>query len=823
MIVLKPVFLWTLFIMVCFQAKGQSGNFKTYNQNEHELIFESDSDNKLRFQFYSENIIRVQWIKKGEDFFPKNHYETVVDHTLSGTYTIEDKTDAFEITVGQKKEMHIVLEKNPMRYKILSQDSVSPLLEENKGIVWENQKISNNFSVDTTEHFCGLGHQAYGMVESIDLKGKIVSSNYGEGRNDWSAQAVLTVPFYLSNKGYGIFLNSTFHHSFNFGKNNTYGFSIDTKGFNGQMDYFFIYGPEFKTIINNYTQLTGRPRLPQLSMFGLQLSDKGDPENDGMDWWTNKIKEHRKAGFPFDHIVNDNRWRAGSGAWAGSWFEWDSIRYPNPKAYNQWCKDNNVTMTLDLNRNTIADCEGWKPEYNLPQTEGVVKYPNSAPDYTNPNMRNWIWKMFWDKSFNPELNYPGDALWIDETDDLYELNDSVICANGRSWAENENYYPFLIAKGIVGEGWDNENNNIPEGIGESKRPFVWVRSTAAGAQRYASYWSGDIPSTCEFMKYSIRAMLNSGLGGFPYFNHDAGGFRQPGPDDNLYVQWAMGFGSLTPIWRPHGPGKNQRWPLDRDKTCQAAALKYGKMRYQMMPYIYTQAYNAYATGMPMARSMVIDYQSQPEAWKYDLQYMWGNELLIAPICSENDMTSEIWLPSGQDWYDYWTDNLVAGGQVIKHQSKIDETPIFIKQGAIIPEYPYAQSTFTLDPSILIIHVYVGKDGEFTLYEDDGVTEKFRTKNEKRTTKIIYQELGNKLTIYPSEGTYDDAISNRSYQIYFHGTDGIKKLRLNNKKLKLLSSHEKSTNNKDGVFWNEKDKTLGVFINPQSINQTLILK
>ncbi len=120
MIELKPVFLRILFIMVCFQAKSQSGNFKTYNQNDHELIFESDSGNKLRFQFYSEKIIRIHWIKKGEDFFPNNHYETVVDHTLSGSYTIEDKTDVFEITVGQKKEMRIVLKKNPMRYKILT-------------------------------------------------------------------------------------------------------------------------------------------------------------------------------------------------------------------------------------------------------------------------------------------------------------------------------------------------------------------------------------------------------------------------------------------------------------------------------------------------------------------------------------------------------------------------------------------------------------------------------------------------------------------------------------------------------------------------------
>jgi alpha-D-xyloside xylohydrolase len=111
------------------------------------------------------------------------------------------------------------------------------------------------------------------------------------------------------------------------------------------------------------------------------------------------------------------------------------------------------------------------------------------------------------------MNYPGDGLWTDETDNLFNMNDSVICANGRSWAENENYYPFLIAKEIDQEGWDNENNNEPPGIGEAKRPFVWVRSACAGAQRYASYWSGDIYSDCRDMKATVRVMQVSGLAG----------------------------------------------------------------------------------------------------------------------------------------------------------------------------------------------------------------------------------------------------------------------------------------------------------------------
>ncbi len=816
-----------LFITYCTinKVSAQTGNYKTYSQNKHELVFESNTGIKLKFQFHSDHIIRIQWAKKGKDFFSDDHYEMVENHKLSGSYQIEEKNNAFIIHSGSEKEIKIELQKSPMKFRIFNTKENQILLSEKKGLSWNGNRIISSFNSDQEERFCGMGYQSFGQVESIDLKGKEVSCNYGDGLVDWGApQGVLTVPFYLSSKGYGVFLNSTFPHSFNFGKNNQYQFSIDTKGFHGQMDYYFIFGPKFKNILDRYTQLTGRPRLPQRSIFGLQLSDKGDPKHKGAIWWKNKITKHKNAGFPLDHLVNDNRWRAGSGAWSNSWFEWDSTRTPNPEAFAAWCKENKVTVTLDFNRNNAALCEGWKSEFNIPNADKYTEhFGNSAPDYSNPAMRKWIWELFWKKSFNPKLNYPGDALWIDETDDLWELNDSIICANGRSWAENENYYPFLIAKGIVQEGWDNKNDTAIPGIGESKRPYVWVRSMSAGAQRYATHWIGDIKCDWDWMKSAIRSLQTSGLAGFPYFNHDAGGFRPPGPDDSFYVQWAMAFGSFSPIWRPHGMGENKRWPLDRSNISQDAAMKYGKMRYEMMPYIYTYAHKAHETGIPMARAMVIDYQNIPEAWTYDLQYMWGAELLIAPAFSPNDTTLDVWLPPGQKWYNYWTESKIKGGQVIQHQAKFGEIPLFVKEGAIIPQYNYSQSTFTLDPSQLILDIYTGKDAEFTLYEDDGITEKFRTKNESLKTRIEYKEVGNQLIIHSAKGNYDKAISSRSYKVFFHGINEPKNLIVNDKKVKVVNAMKELKRGESGQFWDETNGVLMVYLKQHNIDGTLIIK
>ena len=203
----------------------------------------------------------------------------------------------------------------------------------------------------------------------------------------------------------------------------------------------------------------------------------------------------------------------------------------------------------------------------------------------------------------------------------------------------KNYYFFLTAYAAVAEGWDNVENGLPAGIGEAKRPHVWIRGGGSGMQRYASHWTGDIDFTTNFYKAHIVGMQASGLAGFPYFNHDAGGFgansntnapdpdptaRWDGPNDNYYIQWGCGLGSFSPLWRPHGYGQ-PRWPLNRSLESQNAFHRYATLRYELMPYIYTLAREAHDHGLPMARPMALAYPDRPEAWQpeQEYQYLWA--------------------------------------------------------------------------------------------------------------------------------------------------------------------------------------------------------
>lgn len=722
-------------------------------------IFTADDGRKLRLTPYGDAMIRAQSIRAGESFFADDRYEMVETHQWPRTMVLRDDKKTWRLEHAAGNEFAVTIDKKTLALSFSL--GKQTLLSEVKPVTWDDTKITAQFVADEQEHFTGLGHGYYARESSIDLRGKVIERNYGRKQIE---QAPLIVPFYLSSKGYGVFLNSTFTNRFSFGVDGDYSIAIDDDGFGGRMDYFVITGPGLRQVLNNYTQLTGRPRLPAISMFGLQLTDKSHDHNSSTPsdehWWKNKVAEHRAAGYPLDHLVNDNRWRAAGGQRCVSKLEWDKERYPDPKAYAEWQKAQGLVMTLDFNRCIGQFSDGWKPEFNIPET-GEIDFAESAPDLTKAEFRRWFWQIFYDKTLNPALGYPNDALWIDEFDEMGAAPKKMVLADGRSSAEMRNYWFFLIAKSLVQEGWDKSDIN--------KRPFVWVRGMTAGAQRYATLWSGDIQPNHADMANQIRSMQLAGLSGFPYWGHDAGGFfnfkEEYGPDDKLYQQWAMAFGSFAPVWKPHGMGQS-RWPLDRSEESQAIAHKYAQLRYELMPYLYTAAHQATATGTPIARPMLLDYGQDTKAWQFDLQYMWGDNLLIAPNADATDKKS-VWLPTGQ-WYDYATKQLLSGNQVLEVAAPIGSLPIFAKAGAIIPKREFVLSTAFINAQKLQLDIYAGADGSTQLIEDDGITEDYRRSNAVMRTDIQYQQETRKLTINAAQGSYTGAPEQRSYSVRVYG-------------------------------------------------------
>jgi alpha-glucosidase (family GH31 glycosyl hydrolase) len=806
---------FSFLFLICFisilQAKELFGKYSSFQRDGRGIIVSTQEGQRLRITPYGEQIIRIQAVRANEDYFPDDRYEMVETHQWFGSLTLLEDHNSLIASTNGMNGISLQISKEALRVSFRNDSIGTQFLSQLIGIWWEGETIHSSFKYDANEHFTGLGHGYYGRETKLDLRGEIVQRNYGTQHGQ---QAPLIVPFFLSSKGYGIFLNSTFTNSFNFGKNGEYEFSITGEG---RMDFFVILGPEFRTILDRYTQLTGRPRFFPKAAFGLALSDKGNDHtsknpSDEL-WWKKKITAHREAGFPLDHIVNDNRWRAGGGQRCLSYFDWDKTRYPDPEEYQKWIRTNGLILTLDFNRCIASHSEGWKPSFNIPQPDSI-DFKDSAPDLTNKVVRDWFWSLFWTKSLDPRLEFPGDALWIDEFDEMGKAPLSMVMFNGKTWCEMRNYWFFLIAKTLVQDGWDKSFNG-------TKRPFVWVRGMTAGAQRYATLWSGDIKPSYDDMKTQVRSMQLAGLSGFPFWGHDAGGFNNweenHGPNDAMYRQWSMAFGSFTPYWKPHGIGES-RWPLDRPPIVQRDAKKYSELRYKLIPYLYSYAHFATETGVPIARAMVIDHQNDSRAWKHDLQYMWGNEILVAPNCKDSGNV-EVWLPKGK-WYDFWNDGLLKGDQVFSYSAPIGKLPLFVKTGSIIPMGNYALSTAFLSKDSLTIHVYTGEDGSFVLYEDDGITEGYRN-NESRTTKIVFNQSNLSLTIGAAVGNYNEAPTHRAVRVEFHGVEKQACLAVNGRNLTSFRTEREAAAH-EGIVWNKKNKTFSIFLKRSSVNEPIVI-
>lgn len=763
------------------------------------LTFVDTAGNQLRLRSYGTHMVRVQATRPGQTFFNDDRYLMVERHNHGGTLTVVSETAA-ALTL-RSGAVRVSVNKAPLRLSFAEDATGRVLLSDAGGIDLDTTTLRYVFTPDPAEQFVGYGQKRLSLQDTLFLTGRTERRNYNEeGYPGRGAQGVLCVPFYLSSKGYGFFANSTFPSEARFAVGGTdYSFRLTVGGYASQADYFFILGPALTDVVERYTQLTGRPRLLPKAIYGLHLSDNDPrlPDDKPVDqnWWQTMVTNHRNAGFPLDLMVFDNDWRAASpliggqiGQWGGSQFAWEPTRYPDPTTFRNWFGPLGLLLSLDLNLNNCNDSSGWLPSYNIrPTTTNTAVGDRSEPDYSNPAVRSWLWLLFWYESFDPALGYPGDAIWLDESDGI-GVPDNTVLHNGRPWLEMKNYYFFLNAYAATAEGWDNVEGGITPGIGESRRPHVWIRGGTPGMQRYATHWTGDIDFTHPFYHGHIIGLQASGLAAFPFFNHDAGGFganssspdplaKIEGPNDDFYIQWGMAFGSFTPIWRPHGYGQ-PRWPLNRNTACQDAFRRYATLRYEMMPYIYSLAHQSHARGLPMARAMCLVHPDRAEAWQapQQYQYYWGDSLLVAPVldlfvANQADQARTAWLPPAAKWYDFWDDTPVAlgtNGGFHTFTARYGYLPVFVKAGAIIPRQNFALNTASLSDTHLTLDVYVGADGIYSLVEDDGRSERFRTRAELRTTPISYTHTTRQLQVSPATGTYLGASAARSYLARFHG-------------------------------------------------------
>ncbi len=691
-------------------ANSPLGNVEKVTANHATYTFFT-TNGKAQVIVYSPNVIRIRVDKQA--FAPDFSYAVVASPVPCAVKTT-NSADTYTIATDS---VTLRITKKPLRFTFLTKDGKIINADDPAfGTSWLGEEVTTYKTLQKGERFIGLGEHG----GNLDRAGTacVDYNTDNPGYDDSSDRMYSAIPFYIGlhdKLAYGIFMDNSSRSLFNFGAGNNRfsSFTADC----GEMNYYFIYNATVRNIITSYTWLTGRTPLPPVWSLGFQQCRWSYfPEADLL----STAAKFRERHIPIDMIYLDIHYMDKYKI-----FTWDPQRFPDPRQM----VDNLKKMAMHL---AVIIDPGVKISNHYPvYQQGLdsalfIKYPDGTnyagqvwpgwcnfPDFTMPKTRAWWGR--WVKTY-ADLGVTGFwndmneiAVWGKEVPDLLNLNWD---GHHTTYRQAKNVYGFQMARSTY-EGAKKYMNG--------ERPFVLTRSGYSGLQRYSAIWTGDNQAKEDHMLLGVRLINSLGLSGVTFAGMDIGGFSG-NPTQSLYTRW-MEIGAFLPMYRAHTSyGTNREEPWDFGEISEDIARRYIGFRYQLLPYIYSNFYESSQDGLPVARSLAIDYSNDSTIYEADYQqeYLFGPSILVAPTKSTEALT-KVYLPKGQ-WYDLFNDKPYAGNQSIVAESGLNQLPLYVKAGSIIPMQKLVESTAYSSGDTLFVHLYAGTEkNQYQYYEDDGTT------------------------------------------------------------------------------------------------------
>lgn len=648
--------------------------------------YENDPNLKFKIDFVTPRTVRIRMLTTPVEPKPAASIMLAKEPGRDGSWKVAETNDKI---VYSSDYGTIQINKNPWRIvlkdkagRILSQTAAlsdadstqvkyTPFCFVKRGS--DNaRRINPVFTLTADEMIFGCGESATGLNKAGQKVNLFVTDPQGSETD----QMYKPIPFFMSNRGYGMFMHTSAPVTCDFGA--TYiGLNKMFMG-DENLDLFVFFG-EPKDILDEYTDLVGKPGMPPLWSFGTWMSRiTYFSEKEGYDVAANI----RKNKYPCDVIHFDTGW------FDVDWqcdYKFSENRFQNPQQ-----------MLKDLRSQGFHVCL-WQLPYFTPKNRyfseliekdmyvkngnGELPYEDVVLDFSNPETVKW----YQDKLAGL-LNIGVSAIKVD-FGEAAPLNG--IYASGKSGWYEHNLYPvrYDMAVSEITKKLHNEN-------------IMWARAAWAGSQRYPLHWGGDAATTNTGLLGTLRAGLSFGLSGFSFWSHDMGGFVKSTPED-LYCRW-IPFGFLTSHTRAHGAPPTEPWLYD-SKRVQDVFRKSAEMKYRLMPYVYAQAKECTEKGLPMLRALFVEFPDDPGAWKVDDEYLFGSQILVAPLLESGMTGRTVYLPEGK-WIDYQTEKVYEGGW---HQIEAGSLPIImlVRDGSVLPHLKLAQSTVEMDWSKMNLKVY----------------------------------------------------------------------------------------------------------------------
>ena len=759
------------------------GPVTSFTKSEKAVVFNCQDNSQVQVTVLAPDLVRIR-ASFSKPIAARDHSWAIAktDWTMP-RWSLSETIAAVVITT---EEIEVVVHRSPLLIEFRDAKTHSfinadeqPMAYDAKGLLKEimfdpqaGTFIAAAKKVGFDEHFYGLGEKAARLDKrrSAFVNWNSDTPGYTEGKDP----IYQTVPFYTGlQKGsaYGILFDNSYRSYFDFARSSQQRVWFGSEG--GELNYYFFYGPSLKKILNRYADLTGHMPLPPAWALGNQQSRWSYYPDTMVE---EVVSEYRKRDLPLDVVHLDIDYMQGYRV-----FTWDRQRFQNPKQLSEKLAKQGVklitivdpgvkyqpvaksagqitSITPELepqDQRYYVFEQGVQKNYFQRRQNGDLFIPRVWPgesafvDYTLPAAREWwgdLHRAYTDNGVSGiwnDMNEPAD--FIDQTGKNQLDVISYDEGEKSTHAKNRNVFALLMARATY-EGLERLRPN--------QRPYVITRAAYAGIQRYSTMWTGDTNSTWEALALNIPMFTTLGLSGEPFVGSDVGGFIGRGNGELLVRAYQVSF--LAPFCRNHKviDGYDQE-PWRFGKYYEDIIRKYLKLRYQLLPFLYTTLEEAHQNGVPLFRPLVLNYQDDPNTYNLDDEFMIGSDLLVAPIVKPDITRRLVYLPKGT-WYDYWTNKKYEGGTMIAAEAPLETVPMFVRAGAIIPTAPQMNYVGEKAVDPITFNIYPDDKGSAsaTLYEDDGVSPAYKQGAFRRTI-VNAKRVGISyvVTTNAPEGTY----------------------------------------------------------------------
>ena len=699
---MKKILLFLL-ISSCAIAQNANRKFENFKKTKNALEVIT-SEGKYIFKSYSDKIIETSFIPKGETFDATSH--AVILTPKSGIAKVKsDKNTIQFVTPG----IAVTIQKTP--FKISYSYKSKALISEKNGYFKKDSTEVIDFNLDSSEILYGGGARALGMNRRGTRLQLYNRAHYG-----YETKAELMnfcIPLVLSSKIYAVhFDNEPIGYlDLDSKKDNTLAYET----ISGRKTYQVITADSWTELISSYTDLTGKQPLPARWTLGNFSSRFGYHSQEEVEKTIRKFEEDK---IPVDAIILDLYWFGKTIKGTMGNLDWDKDNFPNPTKMISDLNGKGVKTVLITEPFILTSSSKWQEAVakNILATDKTGKpftydfyFGNTGlVDIFKPEGATWFWNIY--KNL---INQGVGGMWGD-LGEPEVFPSKAMTAKGKA-DEVHNVYGHNWAK-LISEGYQKDFPN--------QRPFILMRSGYSGSQRFGLMpWSGDVSRSWGGLQSQPEIALQMGMQGMGYMHSDLGGFAGDYFDNELYIRWLQ-YGVFQPIFRPHAQEEVASEPVYKDIVTKAKARKQVELRYQMLPYNYTLAFDNNQKGTPLMRPLFFEEPNNTSLATVSDTYFWGNDFLVAPITKSNITATSVYFPKNNNWFDFYTDQKYEAGDTKTVSVSDDHIPVFVRGGAFIPMIKTIQNTSAYSLATFDLHYFVDDKTTMSsgkLYNDNGET------------------------------------------------------------------------------------------------------